>query len=478
MIGMSNKRAYDSDSQSSHSSHKRCNTIEGREPKITIDHTRHVDYDSHQRELRGATLGDNQTDIKFVVEGVEIQAHRPVIEILKNKRQLVRDAIERDRRSAQNENAEAATIFQMSGTTPTAFKKLLDYIYTGIVECDLKTGVELATTAHKLKFHPLVASLAQQLALHKKYCLTLESVDELYYIGKCSDNKELQKICSKFLDEKAYDLNSLFMKRDRLSIDSNKELVFKFDKTRFINYIEFLIPEKYSICFRLSISSDRTNWTVVLNNDEIWSKFWNWVYFREQRIKFIKITFTDLKNGQQFDTREIRDDHFVCKRANVELQFDDFTGYLIPKHDVIKFPIRDQKYYFDKNNKSLFTYCMSKSSVKHKRKDYFYHNVGDNKFLEFYLSQTCLIDNFRLWLWDEDQRTYDFKVEVKSENEEEFTLIPDQTSSVFRNKSSWQTIDLRGRRAVRWIKITGIRGPPHDTEFAVIDIEVPAINKK
>jgi len=121
---------------------------------------------------------------------------------------------------------------------------------------------------------------------------------------------------------------------------------------------------------------------------------------------------------------------------------------------------------------------MSKASPNNKLKDYYYHNIGDDKFLEFYLSQTCLIDSFRLWLWDKDNRTYDFRVEVKNENEEEYVLIKDENNPIFKNKSSWQTIHLRGRRAVRWIRLTGLRGPPHDSEFAIVDVECPAHPKK
>ena len=451
------------------------------DPVIVIDHTTQNDYHLHQRCLNGHRLDDGATNIKFMVDDVEIPAHRPVIEILKNKRQLVREAIEKDRRMAKKENAEEATVFQLSGTTPNGFRKLLEYIYSGKVECDLSTSIELATTAYKLKFHPLVASLAQHLNHYRQQCLSVDTVDDLFHIGKISDNTELKKVCAKFLDERAYDIKNRFLKRDRQPQDTPHDLVYAFDKSRYCNYIHFNIPEDVDICFNLSVSSDRANWTVVLKNDEIWSRFWNWVYFEEKRVKYIKITFTDLMNGASFNIDDITDDYFLAKRANIELKFDPSTGYLIPKHDVSKFPIRDTRYFFGDPKLKIFTYCMSDSLMKEKEKQYYYHLIGDKNYLEFYLSQTCLVDNFRFRLWDMDPdmgmpkpRSYDFKVEVKSEDEEDYELVKDGNQPLFKNKSSWQTVRLPARRPVRWVRITGLKGPAHDPEFAIVDFQCPA----
>ena len=473
------KRVYESDSDSQ-SSHKKCNGSQT-ERTITIDHTKQPDFKSHQKLLQGCKLDDGATDIKFIVEEVEIPAHRQVIEILKTKRQLVKEAIERDQRIAKKENTEEANIFQMSGTTAGAFIKLLEYIYTGVVKCDLNTSIQLANTAIKLKFHDLVASLAQHLEYNRQYCMNPSTVEELYHIAKCADNTKLLGVCAKYMDLKASELNMISdLRRDCRTSDPNNVLIYALSKSRYINYIHFLIPDKYEICFNVLVSSDRTNWTLVLKNEEIECRFWNWVYFEERRIKFIKIDVTDgLKPGQS--VRSFKDKEFMCKRADIDLEFDKSTNYLIPKHDVIKFPIPDIRYYFDDIQPNLYTYCMSKMSKiprSQKLKDYYYHNIGDNRFLEFYLSQTCLIDSFRIWLWDKDDRTYDFKVEVKDEIEDHYSQIKDGNSSLFLDKRSWQTIHLKNRRAVRWIRLTGVRGPPHDSEFAIVDIECPPQQKK
>ena len=443
-------------------------------PMISIDHTRHEDFDEHQRVLRYKTLNDSQTDIKFIVDEVEIPAHKEVIEILKDKRQLVRDAIERDKKAAEDTASDAATVFQMSGTTVNAFRKLLEYIYTGKVICDFETAVDLATTSTKLKFHPLVAALAQHLATHCPKCISVYNVDDLYHISRVADNRDIARHCKHFLEEHALQLNELFLKRDPQFKDKPNVLIYALDKIRYINYIHFLLPENVEICFNVAVSNDRTNWTVVLKNEEIWSKFWNWVYFEEKRIKFIRIVFTEQKGGKYFDIKELRDDHFLCKRANVDLEFDPINKYLIPKDPALnRFPIRDTKLFFDYEQK-IYTYCMSKASNRDKEKFYYYHTINDKRNLEFYLSQTCLIDSFRIRLWDKDDRSYDFTVEVKNEDDEDWTYVKGDQKELFVKRKSWQTINLRNRRAVRWIRITGIRGPDYDQEFAIMDFECPA----
>jgi hypothetical protein len=463
---MSNKR---SNSGEINVLHKKCNA--NNNIMISIDHNLLDDF----KEIKDINkdLSDKPSDIKFIVDNEEFVSHSEVLNLFSSKRQLVKDLIEKDQKLAQKQNCEKANIFQMSGTTPQAFANLLKYIYTGIVEFDPKNGIDLALTAYKLKFNSLVDSIASELNKCIDNCLNIETVDDLYHISKCAKNYQLMQECARFMDNNALQMKELFLKKDIQETDGKNVLTIDFDKSRYNNYIHFLLPENDEICFNVFISNDRKNWALVLQNEEIWSKSWNWFYFKEQRLKYIRIVCTEKESDNQFEIQDLREEFFLCKRANIVLNFDPLTKYLIPKHDIIKYPLIETKHYFDEKQTNGFTYCMSDAPKKEKERFYYYHIVGDGKSLEFYLPQTCLIDSIRFRLWDLDDRTYDFKVQIKHNEEDDWHTIKDANCDVFRRRKSWQTIEFGRLRTVRWIQITGIKSPPNDSEFAIIHFECP-----
>jgi hypothetical protein len=103
-------------------------------------------------------------------------------------------------------------------------------------------------------------------------CLHFETVDDLYGIA---NDEELIEKCAHFMDKYAFHLKYLFLRKDIQEIDDKNFITFAFGKSRYNNYIHFLLPDFMEICFKVFVSTDRQNWRLILNNENINRKSWN-----------------------------------------------------------------------------------------------------------------------------------------------------------------------------------------------------------
>lgn len=481
-----------------------------------IDLEKQTSQDEDIREIRRLYEQGSPFDIYFAVDQMMIPSYQKVLLLFAKQRLLIKRLLQNEKIRNGNMNE-----FSMAGTTPEAFNALLHYIYTGklvLQEVDKLTNgtkrnwkticFDLAETAMKLRFQELHSTLAQRLMEmiildNENQRESFEYASDLYWLTKQTKNEKMKHKYAQVLDQLDIQHKTIDLK---IITEYNKEpfkdvVTIVLDKPRVINYIEFMVSFRYNdgshypclnpvqvkdeliqscsepskckfdLCFRLWISKDSQNWKQIIDNESIYNSSWQWFYFLEQKVKKIKIENTSPPtNGISLCERfKYLLPHFRCKRKNIELNFDPQTGYLIPKHNVIEYPKSEYPYYFAGDE---YTLCLSQAKRMDKIKHYIYHNINDGFKIEFYLPQTCLIDNFRFHLfYSHDQRNYDYKVHIRNENdtEDEYTLICEM-----KEKSHWQNVKFEKLLPVRWISITGTRSSVEDQEFAITHFECPS----
>jgi hypothetical protein len=128
----------------------------------------------------------------------------------------------------------------------------------------------LALIAIKFKFNSLIVSITNQLMQNIDNCLHFETVDDLYGIAKSANNKELIEKCSHFMDKYGFHLKDLFLWEDIQEIVDKNFITLAFDKSLYNNYIHFLLPDFMEMCFKVFVSTDRYNWRLVLNKENIY----------------------------------------------------------------------------------------------------------------------------------------------------------------------------------------------------------------
>ncbi len=70
--------------------------------------------------------------------------------------------------------------------------------------------------------------------------------------------------------------------------------------------------------------------------------------------------------NNDFKIRDLKEEYFLCKRANIELNFDPMTKYLISKHDIMKYPLESTKHYFDDQQKTSSIACQKRLKQRKK----------------------------------------------------------------------------------------------------------------
>ncbi|XP_050435380.1 BTB/POZ domain-containing protein 9-like [Adelges cooleyi] len=99
---------------------------------------------------------------------------------------------------------------------------------------------------------------------------------------------------------------------------------------------------------------------------------------------------------------------------------------------------------------------------------YTYHEVNSG-YIEVQLAQPYLLSSMRMLLWDDNNDTYGYTVQV-SVNHEDWDLIIDKSNKPCR---SWQLLQFE-QRLVVYIRITGVHSSHPNNTFNLKYLEAPA----
>ncbi|XP_053988231.1 BTB/POZ domain-containing protein 9 [Hylaeus volcanicus] len=266
------------------------------------------------------------------------------------------------------------------------------------------------------------------------------------------------------------DTNNYDMERGytRHTITESQEhgILIKLGTQCIINHVKMLLWDKdmRSYSYYLEVSMDQKDWVRVIDHTEYFCRSWQYLYFEPRVVLYIRIVGTNNTVNKVF--------HVVSFEAYYTNHTEKLcNGFVVPSRNIAT---------MDRSATVTEGVCRSRNALLNGDTSnydwdsgYTCHQLGSGSIL-VQLGQPYIIDSMRLLLWDCDDRTYSYYIEV-SGNSWNWVLVADKTREACR---SWQTIHFSPPRPVVFIRIVGTHNTANEV-FHCVHFECPAqINDK
>ncbi|CAI8037460.1 BTB/POZ domain-containing protein 9, partial [Geodia barretti] len=364
-----------------------------------VEHFEHVSGDLFDLFKSG-----ENSDVVFVVGEMRFKAHRIILAARCSYFKVLLFGEMREARSG----AEIPIV----DTTPDAFHSLLEYIYSGrICLADLKEDVilDLLGLANKYDFAPLQTSIMAFL----RATLNVTNVCLVYNVANYYQLRDLCFACSTFVDGHAAEV----MKSDgflSLSLSALTELC---------NRDSFFAPE-------IDIYRGIVRW---VGHNEVETEVSRRL-LQVVRLQLIPMEHLlgEIRGSKLFDPDHILDAIAMCTtKRSIELRQ---RGLLIPEENIatsqhdavtVEGQVKDALLNGDTEN-----YNGEQGYTTHTI------SLDSSKGITVQLGQPYLLNCIRMLLWDRDNRSYSYYVQV-SLDKEHWVMVVDRTEHLCR---SWQEL--------------------------------------
>ncbi|XP_013777276.1 BTB/POZ domain-containing protein 9-like isoform X1 [Limulus polyphemus] len=401
-------------------------------PVGEVDHTASLSV-----HIGSLYINDEYSDVSLIVEGIRLPGHKV---ILAARSEYFRALLFGGMRESQQ------TEIELKGTSLTAFKALLKYVYTGhLILGNRKEELilDILGLAHKYGFEELEHSISEYL----KAILNIKNVCMIYDMASLYHLVSLADVCCSFIDRHALDIinhESFLM----LSAAALKEMISR---------DSFCAPE-------VDIFKAVCEWTQHNSSVEA----------REilAAIRLPLMTLPDLLNVVRPTGLVHPDTILDAIKAKTESRDMDlkYRGYLMPDENVAS-PKHGAQVLHGELRSSLLdgdvqNYDMERGFTRHPIDD----NNGQGILVK--LGMQCIVNHMRMLLWDKDVRSYSYYIEV-SMDQEDWIRVVDNTRYLCR---SWQNLYFN-TRVVRYIRIVGTHNTVNRV-FHVVSFECMFTNQR
>ncbi|KAG7188383.1 hypothetical protein KM043_008036 [Ampulex compressa] len=228
-----------------------------------------------------------------------------------------------------------------------------------------------------------------------------------------------------------------------------------------INHVKMLLWDRdlRSYSYYLEVSMDQKDWVRVIDHTDYFCRSWQYLYFEPRVILYIRIVGTNNTVNKIF--------HVVSFEAYYTKHMEKLCkGFVVPSQNIAT--MERSASVMEGVSRSRNNLLNGDMSNYDWDSGYTCHQLGSGSIL-IQLGQPYMIDSMRLLLWDCDQRSYSYYVEV-SGNTWNWVLIADKSREACR---SWQTIHFHPPRPVVFIRIVGTHNTANEV-FHCVHFECPA----
>ncbi|XP_023209936.1 BTB/POZ domain-containing protein 9-like, partial [Centruroides sculpturatus] len=410
-------------------------------------------------------------------------------------------------------------VIELKGTSLVAFKILLRYIYTGrMTLTNLKEDMilDILGLAHQYGFVELETSISEYL----KAILNIRNVCMIYDTANLFHLSSLAEVCCCFVDKHAQEIiqHESFLSlssaavKEMISRDSfcapevdifravynwtqhnsgiepqeilscvrlplmtlqdllnivrptglvKADIILDAIKSRTesrdtdLKYRGYLI---ISYAYYIEVSMDQKDWIRVVDHTRYLCHSWQNLYFDERVVKYIRIVGTHNTVNRVFHVVA-----FECMYTNKFFRLE--KGLIVPNHNVAT--ITSSACVIEGVSRSRNALINGDTENYDWDSGYTCHQLGSGAIV-IQLAQPYMIDSMRLLLWDCDDRSYSYYVEV-SIDQQHWTMVADKQSEKCK---SWQTICFAPRPVV-FIRIVGTHNTANEV-FHCVHFECPA----
>ncbi|KAM4694522.1 BTB/POZ domain-containing protein 9 [Discoglossus pictus] len=260
-------------------------------------------------------------------------------------------------------------------------------------------------------------------------------------------------------DTQNYDLDHGFS-RHPIEDDCRSGLQVKLGQPSIINHIRLLLWDRdsRSYSYYIEVSMDELDWIRVIDHSLFLCRSWQKLYFPARVCRYIRIVGTHNTVNKVFHLVA-----FECMFTNKTFTLE--KGLIVPTDNVAT--ISECASVIEGVSRSRNALLNGDTKNYDWDSGYTCHQLGSGAIV-VQLAQPYIIGSIRLLLWDCDDRSYSYYIEV-STNQQQWTMVADRTKVPCR---SWQTITFE-RQPTCFIRIVGTNNTANEV-FHCVHFECPA----
>uniref|UniRef100_T1IHV1 BTB/POZ domain-containing protein 9 n=1 Tax=Strigamia maritima TaxID=126957 RepID=T1IHV1_STRMM len=259
-------------------------------------------------------------------------------------------------------------------------------------------------------------------------------------------------------DFKNYDMERGFT---RHPIDDNdgQGILLKLGFPCIINQIRMLLWDRdnRSYSYYIEVSMDQKDWVVVVDHSDYLCRSWQCLYFAQRVVSYIRIVGTHNTVNRIFHVV-----NFQCSYTNTKVQLQD--GLIVPTENVAT--IQGSASVIEGVSRSRNALLNGDTRNYDWDSGYTCHQLGSGAIV-VQLAQPYMVESCKLLLWDCDDRSYSYYIEV-SVNQHTWKLVGNKMNEACK---SWQTITFE-RQPVSFIRIVGTHNTANEV-FHCVHFECP-----
>ncbi|KAE8600233.1 hypothetical protein XENTR_v10013142 [Xenopus tropicalis] len=262
-------------------------------------------------------------------------------------------------------------------------------------------------------------------------------------------------------DTQNYDLDHGFS-RHPIEDDCRSGIQVKLGQPSIINHIRLLLWDRdsRSYSYYIEVSMDELDWIRVIDHSQVLCRSWQKLYFPARVCRYIRIVGTHNTVNKVF--------HLVAFEClYTQRSFTLENGLIVPTENVAT--ISECASVIEGVSRSRNALLNGDTRNYDWDSGYTCHQLGSGAIV-VQLAQPFMIGSIRLLLWDCDDRSYSYYIEV-STNQQQWTMVADRTKVPCR---SWQTITF-DRQPTCFIRIVGTHNTANEV-FHCVHFECPAQN--
>ncbi|XP_046665658.1 BTB/POZ domain-containing protein 9 isoform X1 [Homalodisca vitripennis] len=265
-------------------------------------------------------------------------------------------------------------------------------------------------------------------------------------------------------DSSNYDMEHGYT-RHAINEAGDNGILIKLGKQFIVNHVRMLLWDRdlRSYSYYIEVSMDQKDWTRVIDHTNYFCRSWQNLYFEPRVVRYVRIVGTNNTVNKVFHVVSF-EIMFTSTPVNIE------KGLIVPIHNVAT--IASSASVVEGVSRSRNALLDGETKRYDWDSGYTCHQLGSGSIL-VQLGQPYLLDSMRILLWDCDDRSYSYYVEV-SVNLWDWELVWDKTRE---NCQSWQYITFT-RRPVVFIRIIGTHNTANELVFCqvfhCVHLECPA----
>ncbi|XP_043487969.1 BTB/POZ domain-containing protein 9 [Polistes fuscatus] len=261
-------------------------------------------------------------------------------------------------------------------------------------------------------------------------------------------------------DNRNYDMERGYT-RHAITDTQEHGILIKLGTQCIINHMKMLLWDRdlRSYSYYIEVSIDQKHWTKIIDYAEYFCRSWQYLYFEPRVMLYIRIVGTNNTVNKVF--------HLVSFEAYYTNHTEKLSnGFIIPTRNVATLQLSASV----TEGVSRFRNTLLNGNTSDYDWDsgYTCHQLGSGS-ISIQLGQPYIIDSMGLLLWDCDDRSYSYYVEV-SGNNSTWDRIIDKTREQCR---SWQILRFHPPRPIVFIRIVGTHNTANEV-FHCVHFECPS----